>query len=216
MVISRMSLRTQVRAELLERIRTGALQPGERINELQLAAELGVSRTPLREALIALEADGLVTSSNGRGFRTLALSARELEELAPILGALEPLARELTPAEALPALGAELARIAAEFGELTAHAQVQAKDDEWHRRLLSHCDNARLLETIEGLRTVFHRYEAVLVTSDAVLERVEREHAEIAQLVAAGDVRLATAALRANWLAGSRRLRRDGDAQPSR
>ena len=54
MVIERRALREQVRDELLNRMRTGAVRPGEVINEVQLAPEIGVSCTPLREALIAL------------------------------------------------------------------------------------------------------------------------------------------------------------------
>lgn len=54
----RTTLRSQVREELLGRMRSGDVRPGQSINEVQLAAELGVSRTPLREALIALESEG--------------------------------------------------------------------------------------------------------------------------------------------------------------
>ena len=63
MAIERKNLRSQVRDELLARMRAGLVRPGEGINEVQLAAELGVSRTPLREALIALESEGQITSA---------------------------------------------------------------------------------------------------------------------------------------------------------
>src|SRR5215469_8782888 len=102
MAIERKTLRSQVREELLERMRAGDVRPGESINEVQLAAELGVSRTPLREALIALESEGQIESENGKGFRFVPLSAREFEELAPIMATLEGLALEVTPRDALP------------------------------------------------------------------------------------------------------------------
>ncbi|WP_454299390.1 GntR family transcriptional regulator [Salana multivorans] len=92
MAIQRKSLRSQVRRELLARMRSGAVVPGEGINEVQLAAELGVSRTPLREALIALESEGQIESEDGKGFRFVPLRAREFEELAPIMATLEGLA----------------------------------------------------------------------------------------------------------------------------
>ena len=101
MVIERRNLRSQVRDELLARMRSGLVQPGEGINEVQLATELGVSRTPLREALIALESEGQIESENGKGFRFVPLSAQEFEDLAPVMAALESLALELSPLEEL-------------------------------------------------------------------------------------------------------------------
>src|SRR6478735_2319718 len=103
MAIERRTLRSQVREELLARMRSGEVSPGESINEVQLAAELGVSRTPLREALIALESEGQIESENGKGFRFVPLSAREFEELCPIIVTLEGLALDLSPVDELSA-----------------------------------------------------------------------------------------------------------------
>ena len=105
MAIERKNLRSQVREELLARMRP-ARQPGEGINEVQLATELGVSRTPLREALIALESEGQIESENGKGFRFVPLSASEFRDLAPVMAALESLALELSPPEELQRIGA--------------------------------------------------------------------------------------------------------------
>ena len=112
MAIERRNLRSQVRSELLDRMRTGLAKPGESINEVQLAAELGVSRTPLREALIALESEGQITSENGKGFRFVPLSASEFEDLAPVMAALESLALELSPVDELKVVGARLVELA--------------------------------------------------------------------------------------------------------
>jgi len=207
MAIERKNLRSQVRDELLARMRSGVVQPGEGINEVQLAAELGVSRTPLREALIALESEGQIESENGKGFRFVPLSKREFQELAPILAALEGLALELTPPEALPALGARLSALAAEFDqEVVEHALIISKDDEWHAVMLSACTNQRLLALIESVRGAFHRYESMLVPSDVMIERVAAEHAEIARHLVDGDVPGAVAALRINWIHGMQRI----------
>jgi len=207
MAIERKNLRSQVRDELLARMRSGLVQPGEGINEVQLAAELGVSRTPLREALIALESEGQIESENGKGFRFVPLSKREFEELAPIMAALEGLALELTPPDALPALGARLSALAAEFDqEVVEHALVISKDDEWHAVMLSACTNRRLLALIESVRGAFHRYESMLVPSDVMIERVAAEHAEIARHLVDGDVPGAVAALRLNWINGMQRI----------
>ncbi|MDL9979439.1 GntR family transcriptional regulator [Microbacterium sp. ASV49] len=207
MAIERKNLRSQVRDELLARMRAGVVEPGEGINEVQLAAELGVSRTPLREALIALESEGQIESENGKGFRFVPLSKSEFEELAPIMAALEGLALEVTPRQALPGIGAQLAKLAAEFDqELVEHSLVVTKDDEWHHLMLSACPNARLLEMIESVRGAIHRYESLLVPNDATIERTAAEHAEVARCLIDGDIRGAVAALRVNWMHGTQRI----------
>jgi DNA-binding GntR family transcriptional regulator len=207
MAIERKNLRSQVRDELLARMRSGEVAPGEGINEVQLAAELGVSRTPLREALIALESEGQIESENGKGFRFVPLSAREFEDLAPILASLEGLALELSQPDDLRALGVRLGTLAAEFDqEVVEHALVISKDDEWHALMLSACPNMRLLSLIESVRGAFHRYESLLVPDDVMIERVAAEHAEIARHLTEGDVASATRALRDNWIHGMRRI----------
>lgn len=207
MAIERKNLRSQVRGELLERMRTGLAKPGESINEVQLAAELGVSRTPLREALIALESEGQITSENGKGFRFVPLSAGEFEDLAPVMAALESLALELSPVDELKAVGARLVELADAFSdELVEHKLVISRDDEWHALMLSVCPNKRLLDVIESVRGSFHRYESLLVAEDVKVERVAAEHAAIARALAAGDVPAAVEALKVNWMQGMRRI----------
>lgn len=208
MVIERRTtLRSQVREELLARMRTGAASPGQSINEVQLAAELGVSRTPLREALIALESEGQIESENGKGFRFVPLSAKEFEDLAPIMAALESLALELSPIDELRRLGTRLAELAAAFDqELVEHALVVSKDDEWHGLMLSACPNKRLLDVANSVRQAFHRYESLLVPNDAMIERVAAEHSAVARYLIDGDLPRATAALRDNWMHGMQRI----------
>lgn len=207
MAIERRNLRSQVREELLARMRSGAVQPGEGINEVQLAGELGVSRTPLREALIALESEGQITSENGKGFRFVPLSASEFEDLAPVMATLEGLALELSPVERLREIGGRLSKLAAEFDqEVVEHALVVTKDDEWHGIMLSACPNLRLLDVIASVRGAFHRYESLLVPNDVMVERVAAEHAAIAARLEIGDVPGAVAALKANWMHGMQRI----------
>ena len=90
--ILRMPLRQEARKAVLEWILDGTLSPGSDVNEASLAASLGVSRTPLREALLALEQDGFLVSETGRGFRVVPLTERDVEEIYPMLWTLEGLA----------------------------------------------------------------------------------------------------------------------------
>ncbi|MEN2741512.1 GntR family transcriptional regulator [Microbacterium sp. X-17] len=210
MAIERKNLRSQVREELIARMRAGEVRPGESINEVQLAAELGVSRTPLREALIALESEGQIESENGKGFRFVPLSAQEFEDLCPIIVTLEGLALDLSPVDELAALGQRLAALAAAFSDDVAqHAVVNRKDDEWHNLMLSACPNRKLLEQIAQVRSAIHRYESLLVGDDVLVERSAEEHAQIARHLVERDVPAAKAALAENWTNGMRRLLAD-------
>ena len=207
MPIERRALREQVRDELLKLMRTGAVKPGESINEVQLAAEIGVSRTPLREALISLETEGQIESESGKGFRFAAMSAGEFEDLAPVIAALEGLALDLSPAYRLPKLGRQLARMAAEFdADAAAHKTIMTRDDDWHGTMLSACPNQRLLAIITSLRQSFHRYESLLVSDEAIVGRVAAEHAAIAHCLTEGDLPGAKEALAANWRNGANRI----------
>ena len=102
--IKRESLRDQVRESLRRQIVEGALAPGEALKELELSESLGVSRTPLREALIQLEQDGMVRAGKSRGFSVAPLTVDEVEELFPIVGSLHGLALREAGAEIVVAL----------------------------------------------------------------------------------------------------------------
>lgn len=91
--------RSTLHEELIDRIRQmiieGVLDAGEKVPERELCEKLGVSRTPMREALKVLAADGLLTLQPNRGARVRAITLEELEEVFPLMGALEALAGEL-------------------------------------------------------------------------------------------------------------------------
>lgn len=200
MVIQRQTLRAQIRTELIRRMTAGELTMGEGINEVQLAAELGVSRTPLREALVAMENEGLIQSTVGKGFRFAPANEDEFTELYPVLAALEVLALELTPAAQLIALGSVLIEKANAFSANVAeHGLIMANDAEWHDLLLSGCPNERLMELITTLKVALRRYEVLLVPDQESVHRSADEHLRIAQRLTAGDIPGAIAVLRENW-----------------
>lgn len=206
MVIQRQTLRSQIRAEILERLHTGTLSPGVAINEVHLAAELGVSRTPLREALIALENEGLIQSEQGKGFRFTPVSPGEFTELCPVLAALECLALRLTPLEHRRSIAPELAEKAKAFSaDVAEHGTLTRHDDEWHDLLLSGCPNGRLMELVTTLKLAVHRYESYMLPDEQLVERAANEHAEIAARLLADDLDGAVAALEVNWTNGMQR-----------
>jgi DNA-binding GntR family transcriptional regulator len=94
-MITRRSLHGELVDLLHDMVLEGELRPGDKINEQALCARFGVSRTPLREALKVLASGGLVILSPNRGASIARISPQEINELFPIMGALEALAGEL-------------------------------------------------------------------------------------------------------------------------
>ncbi|GII83361.1 GntR family transcriptional regulator [Sphaerisporangium siamense] len=207
MPIERRPLREQIREELLLRLDRGDFAAGTDVNEAALAAELGVSRTPLREALITLAGEGVLESNQGRGFRFAPVSRKEFRELCAIVAALEALALETSDADHLRAIAPELLRMAREFPDAVAEQQViERHDDEWHDLLLSGCPNERLLDLITSVKAGMRRYAHLLAGDDAPLEREAAEHRRIAELLQAGELPGAIGALRDNWVNGMERM----------
>src|SRR5262249_35831758 len=93
--IARRSLHDELVERLRDMISTGALPSGQKIQEMALCQRFGVSRTPLREALKVLASEGIVTLQPHRGATVASLSLAELEEVFPVMGALEALSGEI-------------------------------------------------------------------------------------------------------------------------
>ncbi|MFI6598154.1 GntR family transcriptional regulator [Nonomuraea sp. NPDC050536] len=207
MPIERRPLREQIREELLRRLDRGDFAAGTDINEAALAGELGVSRTPLREALITLAGEGVLESSQGRGFRFAPVSKQEFRELCEIVAALEALALETSDPVSLKKIAPKLLELAREFPDAVAEQQViERHDDEWHDLLLSGCPNERLLDLITSVKAGMRRYAHLLAGDDAPLQREAAEHCKVAEELLSGDLPAATRALRDNWVNGMERM----------
>lgn len=207
MPIERRPLREQIREELLRRLDRGDFSAGTDINEVALSGELGVSRTPLREALITLAGEGVLESNQGRGFRFAPVSRKEFRELCEIVAALEALALETSDPDHLKRIAPELLRLANDFPDQVAEQQeIERHDDEWHDLLLSGCRNERLLDLITSVKAGMRRYAHLTVGDDAPLEREAAEHCRIAEQLIEGTLRQATDALRDNWVNGMERM----------
>lgn len=207
MAIERRPLREQVVDELLDRLSQGRVPIGETINEVLLAEELGVSRTPLREALIALEREGIIVSEQGRGFRFAPMSAGRLRDLTAIVISLECLALRTSDRVHLAAIAPALLEKARAFSVPQApHGTIERSDDAWHAFLLSGCPNARLMDLIESLKRTVHRYERLIVGDRETLARSAQEHERIARCLIDGDVDGAATALETNWTSGMERI----------
>ncbi len=147
------SLRDQIREHILEGIVSGRWQPGERIVERRIAAELLVSQTPVREALRELESLRLIESAPNKGVRVRDLTAADLKESYPVRAGLEQVAAELAAealAEDVSALEQEVAALREADRVLDGEAQVR-HTVAFHREIVRAAGNAVLLHTWESL-----------------------------------------------------------------
>jgi DNA-binding GntR family transcriptional regulator len=200
-IITKKPLREDIHALLRERIVKGDIPPGNRLQDVLLAAELGVSRTPVREALLRLEREGLVESDPNRGFFVAQLSRKEVLETYPMVWALECLALESAEPPTPPQIQA-LRRINAEMAATADPLHRQELDSRWHQTLLSSCQNARLKNLLAALKQIVRRYECVYMRDPALVRRSVRDHAEILEALVKKKPKLAGQLLERNWRAG--------------
>jgi DNA-binding GntR family transcriptional regulator len=178
----------------------GQLAGGERINEVHLAERLGVSRTPLREALNRLASEGALIAKPQRGYFVRPLSLDEFEQLYDMRPLLDPEALRLAgiPApkqiESLEKLNAKLA---------AARGETAIKlDDEWHSELIAGCPNRVLIELIENMILRTRRYELALMRETKHVATATDDHKRILAALRAGDLERACAALKRNMQSG--------------
>lgn len=200
MSIQRQTLREQIEAEIMDRVGAGEFGMGENINEVALSVELGVSRTPLREALISLSQQGVISRVSGKGFRWAPIGARDFEEAVQIIAALEALALRLTPPSELARIAPELLEQARSFTVSVSSAEeIHEHDDAFHLLLTSGSPNHRLAETIASYKLALRRYERLFVGNADLMERAAAEHEAIAEALMANDLAAAVDAVQANW-----------------
>lgn len=198
---SRSALRDGLRGTVLERILSGELAPGGRVNESRLAEALGVSRTPLREALLGLQAEGFVSSKASRGFSVAPLSAREVREVYPMLWTLEGLAMRLSGPMAASAVP-ELERLNRELTESPDPERALESDTAFHQTLISGCPNRRLLKTVGNLRLAIRRYAHLHMQDGSLVTTSTRQHGEITSALRDGDIDGAVERLEKNYRFG--------------
>lgn len=205
-MIVRTPLRNEVYSAILERIYRGDLPAGTRIRDTALATQLGVSRTPVREALLRLSREGVVAADMGRGFTVGRLDPVEMRETGAILSTLECLALQSCgdiPAE-------RLARLSEIDGELTRlRGDVDrciALDEEWHRTLLQDCPNGRLRDIIATLWQVPARYMRAYLREAGRVSLSTQHHARIIEALRRNDRATAAERFSHHWQRGIEEL----------
>jgi DNA-binding GntR family transcriptional regulator len=196
--LARGPLRDEVRDILIDRLADGSFSPGSRLRDQAIAEELGISRTPVREALTSLVDEGLVVAVPNRGFRAPPLAPREPREVYPLIWTLEVYGLEASPAFAETRLE-ELRRLNERLARQVSSRDRLQLDDAWHATLLARCGNERLVAILEGLKRQVRRYEiAFLRDAERAALSIE-DHDAVVRALEGGDRAAAARALRRNW-----------------
>lgn len=189
-LIPRRSLHDEIVSLVRDMIIEGALKPGEKIPEAQLCERFGVSRTPMREALKVLASEGLLILTPNRGATVARITAEEIEELFPIMGALEALAGEF----ACQRIDApQMARLEAMHADMLAH---HARG-EWigysklnraiHEMIFEAAGNAALSALYQQLLVRIHSVRFVAKKSPERWQEAVDDHEEIMVALRARD-----------------------------
>ena len=184
-------LRDLVFITLREAILQGKLEPGERLMEIALANQLGVSRTPIREAIRKLEIEGLVINAPRRGAVVAEITLKDLRDVLEVRRNLENLAVKLACEKANEQDIRELKELHRSFistlknEDLTEVAQADVK---FHDKIYEITDNKRLIQILSNLREQMYRYRFEYIKDEIHRRVLVDEHAMIIEGIENKDV----------------------------
>lgn len=184
-------LRDVVFNTLREGILTGKLKPGERLMEIHLADRLGVSRTPIREAIRMLELEGLVTMIPRRGAEVSRISVQDLRDVLEVRTSLESLAARLACERINAQQKQELRNAADAFvkSTLSGNATTVAQADvRFHDIILNASGNKQLIQLVSNLSERMFRYRLQYVKDTKNHKKLIQEHSLIMNSILDGNV----------------------------
>lgn len=192
-------LRDVVFKTLRQAILKGELAPGERLLEVQLADKLGVSRTPVREAIHKLAQEGLVVLIPRKGAEVASISEKSLRDVLEVRLALETLAVRLACERITEADLAVLQQECDAFRKSVERDElldITQRDEAFHDVIYNSTYNNRLITMINNLREQMYRYRMEYIKERDMRETLVREHLEIMNAIRAGDSEAAQDAIR--------------------
>lgn len=190
-------LRDVVFNTLRQAILTGELKPGERLMEIHLANKLGVSRTPIREAIRKLELEGLVTMIPRRGAEVAQITGKSLQDVLEVRRSLDALCAELACERISDAEIAALEAACKEFEEATYTRDarvIAAADVALHDIIIKATDNNRLVQLVNNLAEQMYRYRFEYIKDYSMHGRLVEEHRVIFEAIRKKDKVTAAAA----------------------
>lgn len=201
-VHKRSLLRDHAYESIRDAIIDGTFLPGERLRDTELEGWLGISRTPIREALLRLERARLVVSMPGRATLVAPVDLETTIGAQQVAAAMHELAARLATPRLSETHVAELVEANVRFAKALDRHDIPAAmsaDDEFHGLFVAHCANPIVPEVLERVVPVLRRVERMRFASFGSHTSV-KDHDAIIEHVRAGDSAAAAAASRDNWL----------------
>lgn len=182
-------LRDVVFNTLRQAILRGELKPGTRLMEIQLANKLGVSRTPIREAIRKLELEGLVLMTPRKGAEVAEITEKNMLDVLEVRKALEELAAKLACDRISEAQIEEMRRIQKMFAESLGKAdvtEIAEIDEKFHDVIFAATDNQRLISLLNNLREQMYRFRIEYLKMPECYPQLIREHEQLIEAIANG------------------------------
>ena len=190
-------LREMVYEELKMQILKGSIIPGTRMMEVELAEEMGVSRTPIREAIRKLEKEGLVTIEPRRGAYASMISTEDMVEILEVRQDLEGLAAYFAADRMTGEQMAELKEVSNNYNEAVKRGKMEDMikyDTRFHHIIVESCRNKILVQMIEQLQELVLRFRYIYYDNFRRAENMPEEHEAIVAAISEGDADKARAA----------------------
>lgn len=206
--VNRLSMREEVYNTLLSWIMEGELRPGEKLLDKELADNMGVSRTPVREALRRLEDKALVESSANRWTRVSEISRQEPKRIYPIIWTLEELAISVAAEYLTEKDFRKMAQANIALQKALEHpdpVKASIADVAFHDVFIQRSGNPHLIDILSDLKIKYRRLEVSYFEGGAASESVE-EHEYIIDALKIKDIRSAQSLIRSNWQNSLKRL----------
>ena len=187
-------LRDVVFNTLRQAILRGELKPGERLMEIQLANKLGVSRTPIREAIRKLELEGLVLMIPRKGAEVAEITEKNMRDVLEVRKALEELAVQLACEKITAEEIEEMKKAAEEFRMILKNkdiTEIAEADVRFHDIIYMATDNQKLILLLNNLREQMYRYRVEYLKDEETRNLLVSEHEELVKAIREGDVQKA-------------------------
>lgn len=212
-------LREVVADALRDAIREGILEPGERLMEITIAEELGVSRTPVREAIRKLELEGFVIMMPRRGTYVAELSIRDVNEVFEIRTSLEQLASKLAAERITNEELETLQRLLVEIGGYIEDNNIEKiveTDMRFHDLLYEASRNSRLVGVINNLREQLTRFRTASMSYPGRLKETLKEHRTMVEAISKGNANEAGKAAKYHMVKSEQALLNSMEAEKTR
>lgn len=183
----------------------GTLEPGEKVYDTEISQALGVSRTPIREALQLLEVQGFIEMQPGKETRVTMIKKEDVLKIYPPLASLHALAAEEAAKIITKAQIKKLKEMTKEYEQLIYREEHQFKtmecDEEFHNFIIEIADNPYISDFSSILQLHIRRFKYVFLKKDGMLVRESlNEHKNLVQAFADHDSKRAASIMKQNWL----------------